>query len=924
MSTKKPEYVAFVSYQRKDEQMAKWFHHQLEHYHLPTDFNDREAEFYDRGESDGKLGVLENLRPMFLDEAELAGGSLSGTIDSALNNSKFIIVLCSPNSAQSQWVNKEVQAFVDSGRVHHIIPVIIEGIPYSGDVETECFVPALLKLKGTKDERIGINAMSGREMASVKVVSHILGVSFDSLWNRYEREKEQERQRILEEKRRLQRLESRYLSEKSKDAIAEGNSYLARKLALRALPENIYNDADRPFVGEASDALYHSLFSDNASISKDIHGGVSCSVFCPYGALQYICPGNEQALYGKVFAACVAGGVAFWDASVGLKIKEIHFDTRFSHLSFSHDGKMMVLVAYGNICVYSLDQGWKREIEKDYSSLYDYAQFSNCGKYVACVYNHEYDVDDIPETYGVVLYDARTLAELKRFVGHGDRVTSLAFTPDSRCLFSCSHDCTIRFWDIGTGECLKVTDAKYKIKHIAINSDGTKLLAALNAKVILLWEIGSGKKPMVFRGHEHVVFYAGFSADEKMLISVSRDNTVKLWDISSGECLRTISSATYLRFAALSHNARYMVTGPGINITDLQGTDFLRIRSKNVETKKMGSPKIAFSANSKTLYYSTILREGDDFEICRWNLEENSVEKYTVKSQKPQPDPDDLPVFDVLKGSVRGLYVSPDDKYLIVDVDSDDIYVLEMPGGKVVKRITVKGNKYRIVVYGCCGQLFIWSSGELYSLNTNTLEYSWIMNTFEMRRAMLRAMWGNSEKLLFCYDAGEESEERHLLLYEYDILRKETVNKIHIPLRGSLKDYIFSADGKKLFIITDTSSGIWDIDSGGYISNLPNLDLSGDHIAFSPDSRFIISSQGKKISHWDVATCQCFYTQSLEVKNAGTVLFSPDRLRCASSSIEGVISVWDFVEPEGLINSVRGQYASCELSESEKKTYYLE
>ncbi len=228
MGNKAPKYVAFISYQRKDEEMAKWFHHQLEHYHLPTDINDGAAGGVDgqlrranddhlrsadnqKESADGltdrdvssdvsrdvsmdvvgdnqMLGRLENLRPMFLDEAELAGGSLSGAIDSALNNSRFLIVLCSPNSAKSQWVNKEVQAFVDNKRVRQIIPVIIDGIPYSGDEKTECFVPALLRLKGTDDERIGINAQSGREMASVKIVSQILGVSFDSLWNRYERE----------------------------------------------------------------------------------------------------------------------------------------------------------------------------------------------------------------------------------------------------------------------------------------------------------------------------------------------------------------------------------------------------------------------------------------------------------------------------------------------------------------------------------------------------------------------------------------------------------------------------------------------------------------------------------------------------------------------------------------------------------------
>ena len=982
--TKAPKYVAFISYQRKDEEMAKWFHRQLEHYHLPTDINDGAIGGVDDqlrsdqlrsdqlrsdqlgsdqlrsdqlGSADDRLrsvddwlGNMKNLRPMFLDEAELAGGSLSGAIDSALNNSRFLIVLCSPNSAKSQWVNKEVQAFVDNKRVSQIIPVIIDGIPYTGDEQTECFVPALLELKGTDDERIGINAMAGREMASVKVVSQILGVSFDSLWNRYEREKEEERQRMIEEKRRLQRLESRYLAEKAKDAIAEGNSYLARKLALRALPENIYNDVDRPFLGDASDALCHSLFSNNAAIPKDIHGGVSYTVFCPDSALQYICPPNEESLYGKIFATCSSAGVAFWNVSSGVKIKETPFDTKFSHMSFSHDGKLIVLVGFSKICVYNLEQGCENEIEREYSSFKDYAQFSRCGNYVACVYNEDFAVDDEeesegagsegrgsegrgsdgaggadgseadkPAAYGVVLYDARTLVEVKRFVGHEDKVTSLAFSPDGKRLLSSSYDGTIRLWDVATGECLNVTDVKYKITHIAFNSDGSRLLASLTAKVILLWEMGSGKKPVVLKGHEKSVFYAGFSEDGNKVISVSHDNTVKLWDISSGECIRTIPLSGFSRVVSLSNDSRYIVSGPGINITDLQGTDFLSRRFKNVDTKKMGSPKIAFSNNSKIIYYSSILRESDDLEIYRWNLEDDSVEKFTVESQKPQADPSDYAALKVLNGSVRGLYLSPDDKYLFVDVDNDDIYVLEMPTGKVVKRITINGNKYRTIFSGNNGgQLFIWSGAELYSLDSITLECSWIINTKEIRMARVRHLWGNSEKVLLCYVADDE-----LVVYEYDILRKETVNEMHIPLKGSLKKVDFGSDGKLLFVITGLCSEVWDVDSGKCITSVPQIDVDGK-FEYSPDRRFVISSNGNTVCHWDVATGQCFYSQKLDVSIADYIFFSPDGSKCISTSRDGIIAVWDFVEPDALINRIREQYAGCGLSEMEKKAHYLE
>ena len=125
------QYYAFISYKREDEKWAKWLQRKLEHYRFPTKIN-------------GYAELPKYIRPIFRDTTDLAPGLLVEEIDSALRSSEWLIVICSPRSAKSQWVCKEAQTFIDMGRVDRIIPFVIEGTPFSNDTTTECFPDALL------------------------------------------------------------------------------------------------------------------------------------------------------------------------------------------------------------------------------------------------------------------------------------------------------------------------------------------------------------------------------------------------------------------------------------------------------------------------------------------------------------------------------------------------------------------------------------------------------------------------------------------------------------------------------------------------------------------------------------------------------------------------------------------------------------
>lgn len=169
--------IAFISYSHRDMAVAKWLQKRLEGFKLPTEIHNDVNE------------KSRYLRPIFRDQSDLNTGILGDELRKHLEQSKYLILICSKHSAQSQWVSDEAEAFVEMGRLDQIIPVII---PDGNTSEHELFPIFLRKYfsEYPDKELLGVNIGEvGKDKALIRVVSRMLNVSFDSLWKRHQRQK---------------------------------------------------------------------------------------------------------------------------------------------------------------------------------------------------------------------------------------------------------------------------------------------------------------------------------------------------------------------------------------------------------------------------------------------------------------------------------------------------------------------------------------------------------------------------------------------------------------------------------------------------------------------------------------------------------------------------------------------------------------
>ena len=130
---------------------------------------------------------------VFRYRADLNTVSLNEGLAKELDEARWLIVICSPNSAKSAWVGKEIQHFIDTGRRDHILPFIVSGTSYSCD-ENECMNP-VLKAAFPDGDILGVNIddygddprIYHKRKALVRTVSMLIEVpnAYSYLWNRY-------------------------------------------------------------------------------------------------------------------------------------------------------------------------------------------------------------------------------------------------------------------------------------------------------------------------------------------------------------------------------------------------------------------------------------------------------------------------------------------------------------------------------------------------------------------------------------------------------------------------------------------------------------------------------------------------------------------------------------------------------------------
>ena len=388
MGNKEYKYDAFISYRHceLDKFVAVNLHRVLENYDLPKAIKN-------------KLNIQgKTFKRIFRDQEELPlSSNLEDPIIDALNESKYLIVVCSPRLKDSLWCKKEIETFMKIRGRKNILCVLVEGEPSESFPEEVLYDEKEVKQKNgkTKKEKVLVEPLAadvrGDSKAEVlrkikdeklRLVASMLNVDYDDLKQRHKLRKQKRiiavslgiacfclffalytsvmLLKINKQKNTLKQHQALSLSSKAIDYLSIDDRYDAVKASYQALTK--FDGVSMPYTPEAEYALVESLgIYDVGSSYKSI------SEIKTKGVADFIKSTSDK----KYAAVYDESGVLTIVDTKTMKVIESYKvnDNLFTEESFSFIGndKLSFINQKGNISIVNLKDG-KSIIEIKYDN----------------------------------------------------------------------------------------------------------------------------------------------------------------------------------------------------------------------------------------------------------------------------------------------------------------------------------------------------------------------------------------------------------------------------------------------------------------------------------------------------------------------------------------------------------------------------
>jgi WD40 repeat protein len=476
------------------------------------------------------------------------------------------------------------------------------------------------------------------------------------------------------------------------------------------------------------------------------------------------------------------------------------------------------------------------------------------------------------------LWDIATSTCLKTLEGHTDWVRAVAFSPDGKTIISGGGDCIVRIWDAETAECLHLLAGHTgKVRAVAFSPDGHLLISGSEDGTIKLWD-WDNRNPQLrhtLAGHtgriRSIACASGVAAKDSkvvLLVSGGDDQTMRIWDSESGECLQVFRQQEgWIWTVAISTTGKLIASGGEDQIIRLLETQ----TGRTLRTIQGNSPWLGAVAVSPDGQW--LASGGETAVVEIWDL--SSTKKYATKKLVGHTN------------RLRTLAYSPDGQWLASGSEDHTVRLWETHSGKCLHIFSEHFGRIRAVAFNPTGQLLasasedqtikLWDVTTKKCLQTLALQSEWVSTVAFSSDGSLLASNGVAQ---------------NVRLWEVATGQAVANWEGH---QDRVRSVAFSPDGRLLASgSVDHTVRLWQVSTGECIYKLSDHQDRVRSVAFSPDGLWLASGgEDGLVKMWETASGQLQHTLSWQPEKIWSVSFSPDSLNLFSASENGTVQIWE-------------------------------
>ncbi|HEY7307784.1 MAG TPA: WD40 repeat domain-containing protein [Gemmataceae bacterium] len=484
------------------------------------------------------------------------------------------------------------------------------------------------------------------------------------------------------------------------------------------------------------------------------------------------------------------------------------------------------------------------------------------------------------------LWETDGWKEVRRLTGHEGKIVSLAFTADGKTLISGGEDRIIRSWDAKEGRELRRFSVGSRLLFDIVLSPDGKILASRHREddIVGLWDMAGGKLLRELRAPK--VWDVAFSPDSKTLATGGLDQTMRLWDVSTGEELRRAKGFTCSGKVAYSPNGKLLACSTSANAGEIS----LRDPATGAEVLDLPGHRdtltfVSFSDDGKTLRTSDC-----DGVIGFWDAA-------TGKAFSPmRPPPRSVRFSNVLAPTV----VSRDGKIATAIDGSNQIQLWRPANGEVVHKIAEPPASWKYAAFSPDGAMMAATHQDgtirLWDTATGRQIGRFREENSANKPDFYRPLFSSDGKVLVTAARHDGTIRLWDVKTEREIRRLKGQSKnIHfLALSGDGSQLIsvssVPANGREMF---RTVCQFWDLTTGEELPHFRDRRLGFDSVVFSPDGRALATADYGGIHLWEVATGRERRRFEGHRGTAYCLAFSSDGRLLASGGSDHTAVVWD-------------------------------